>query len=106
MPRVRSLALILLLLGSAGCSRQECQRLCTAWYDYQRDVCGQLDNDDQRVTCVSDYRPGRTTDEEVADCAERRVEVAALRANNDATCCTWGVDDCPFGAGDDDSADP
>jgi len=102
-PLARAFVVVLLLATAPACST-DCQRLCTAWYDYQRDVCGQVNTDDDRVTCISDYRRSNSTTEELAACADRIGEVQALRNVADASCCTWDVDSCPTGGDDDDSA--
>ena len=88
---------------ASACST-ECQRLCTAWYDYQRDVCGVVQTDDARVTCIADYRLSRTTPDELTECSARMDEVRALGAARDGSCCSWDRDDCPPGPDDDDSA--
>ncbi len=91
-----------LVLGS-GCS-SECQRLCTAWFDYQRDTCKAVNTDDERVTCISDYRQSRTSDEENADCTARVTQVRAMHSAQDGSCCSWDLAACPPGEDDDDSA--
>ena len=91
------------LLAGPGCSTN-CQQLCTAWYDYQRDVCGFALSDDARVTCISDYRLSRTTTDELAECSGRIVEVEAMASARDATCCTWDLGSCPTTPGDDDDS--
>ncbi|MCO4770672.1 MAG: hypothetical protein KDA24_11630 [Deltaproteobacteria bacterium] len=106
MTRLRILPASLLalsLLFAPGCS-SNCQQLCTAWYDYQRDVCGQVNTDDDRVTCISDYRASQSTDQELSDCSERISEVNSLRSASDASCCTWDLGSCPSSGDDDDSA--
>ena len=96
------MAIIGLALGG-GCS-SECQQLCTAWYDYQRDVCGAVNTDDERVTCISDYRRSRTSEDELNDCATRIPQVREMRSSQDAACCTWDLGTCPTGQGDDDDS--
>jgi hypothetical protein len=107
LPAVRLLALSCLILvalgGASGCSTN-CQQLCTAWYDYQRDVCGAVNLDDDRVTCISDYRRSQSSTSELSACAARIPDVTALRAAGDDRCCTWTIDQCPEPGGDDDSA--
>lgn len=107
IPRVSILGLLaalVLALGS-GCNT-ECRSLCTAWYDYQRDVCQVLDTDDDRVRCISDYRGSRVSDEELAQCVDREVqveEIAALEPDEGRDClCDGDESDCP--GDDDDSA--
>ena len=91
---------------ASGCNT-ECRNLCTAWYDYQRDVCRVLDTDDDRVRCISDYRGSRVSDEELAQCTDRelRVEdIAALEPDQGRDClCDGDESDCP--GDDDDSAE-
>jgi len=105
VPAVRGLSLVLLgaLLLSSGCST-DCQRLCTAWYDYQRDVCGLVNLDDDRVTCISDYRASQSSDAELTACADVIGDVTDLRANGDDSCCAATVGECSLDGGDDDSA--
>ena len=91
------------LLGGSGCST-DCQRLCTSWYDYQRDVCGFALSDDARVTCITDYRLSRTTGAELDECAGRIAEVEAMASARDAACCTWDLESCPTRPGDDDDS--
>ena len=91
------------LWSGAGCS-SECQRLCTAWYDYQRDTCGAVNTDDERVTCISDYRRSRTSGDELIDCGTRILEVRAMRSDRDASCCTWDLQTCPTRQADDDDS--
>ena len=83
-----------LLLASA-CDT-ECQEFCTAWFDYKQDVCGELDNDDARVSCIADYRGHLVADEERDVCEDLVAEVEALRSSTDRTaresCC--GTNSC------------
>lgn len=104
-PRVllRAVVASLALAVAPACST-DCQRLCTAWYDYQRDVCGQVNTDDDRVTCISDYRRSNSTTDELAACADRISEVNVLRSTADASCCSWDAETCPPGGDDDDSS--
>ncbi len=90
------------MFGS-GCS-SECQQLCTAWYDYQRDTCGAVNTDDERVTCISDYRRSRTSEEELSDCSARVTEVREMQSAGDGSCCFWNLATCSPGQDDDDSA--
>ncbi len=99
----RAVLVLFALAVSPACST-DCQRLCTAWYDYQRDVCGQVNTDDDRVTCISDYRRSNSTPDELAACASRIGDVNALRTTADPSCCSWDADTCPPGGDDDDSA--
>jgi hypothetical protein len=91
------------LVFGSGCS-SECQQLCTAWYDYQRDTCGAVNTDDERVTCISDYRRSRTSEEELSDCSTRVTEVRTMQSAGDGSCCSWNLATCPAGQDDDDSA--
>jgi hypothetical protein len=107
-----SLVLAVLSAVAAGCS-SECRLLCAEWYDYQRDVCGVVDTEDLRVTCVADYATPLGTSGELRECQVRRRELAALRRFRDDTlqeaCCTWDADACGIldrGPDDDDSASP
>ena len=91
-------------MGS-GC-RTECRSLCTAWYDYLRDVCQELDTDDDRVRCISDDRASRVSDDELGLCAEEETEideVAKLPATERGCLCDGDDSDCP---GDDDDSAP
>ena len=78
-----------LLLASA-CDT-ECQEFCTAWFDYKQDVCGELDNDDARVSCIADYRGHLVADEELEGCTDLIAQVETLRTSNDPltreSCC-------------------
>jgi hypothetical protein len=91
---------------ASGCNT-ECRNLCTAWYDYQRDVCQVLDTDDDRVRCISDYRGSRVSEGELAQCVDQelRVEqIAALEPDDGRDClCDGDESDCP--GDDDDSAE-
>ncbi len=91
-----------LLATASGCS-QECLTLCNVWFDYQRDVCGETEVEDERVGCISDYRSGQATEAESTQCAARAAEIEAL---TDASCCAGAVSTCDsiVGADDDDSA--
>jgi hypothetical protein len=103
---VAVLMLLLLLTIASGC-RTECRSLCTAWYDYQRDVCGMVDEDDERIRCIADYRADIVTDEELVECAERQVEVediGRLDPPDNACLCDGDSADCPQAAGDDDDS--
>ncbi|MEE2829616.1 MAG: hypothetical protein VX498_10540 [Myxococcota bacterium] len=98
---------LLLLLVTSGC-RTECRSLCTAWYDYQRDVCGVVDTDDERVRCIADYKASKVTDAELVECVESQIdlaEISALPEPDNACLCDEDRDDCPLSdAGGDDSA--
>jgi hypothetical protein len=88
----------------ASCD-SDCQRLCSAWYDYRRDVCQAADTDDDRARCVADYRRGRFTEAEAAACRVRVDAIAAVRqrpASERDACCEW--DDAACVGDDDDSA--
>ena len=100
---VPAFILALTLCFASACST-ECQQLCTAWYDYQRDVCGKVNLDDDRVTCISDYRRSQSSEGELLLCEARIPDVVALRSSGDDRCCDWTVGECPDDAGDDDSA--
>ena len=104
---IAALALLLLLTATSGC-RTECRSLCTAWYDYQRDVCGMVDADDERIRCIADYRANKVTDGELVECAEAQVEVEDIgQLDPPANACLCDEDsaDCPqVTADDDDSA--
>ncbi len=102
IPRV--LALLLLVVVAAGCST-ECRSLCSTWFDYLRDVCQELDTDDDRVRCISDYRASRVSDEELGKCEERDEELRAIAARGDPCLCDGDDSDCS-GSDDDDSAQP
>lgn len=98
----RLIASALLIAGLAGCQPQ-CGELCTDWYDYRRDVCGDHDLDDERATCINDYRGALVSDAESEQCEERSVVLGQMRAAGD--CCACDDPDpscCPDG--DDDSA--
>lgn len=108
--RIPALGVACVLLGlvAGGCNN-ECRSLCTAWYDYLRDVCQALDIDDERVRCISDYRDDRVSEEELDLCTGqvRRIEqVSSLPQEDGRRClCDGDESDCP-GADDDDSAAP
>lgn len=89
-------------LTGAGCS-QECLSLCNVWFDYQRDVCGETEVEDERVVCISDYQSGQATEAEATQCAARAAEIEAL---SDDSCCAGSTASCAsiVGADDDDSA--
>ncbi len=80
------------VLLSIGCGN-ECRDLCTAWYDYRRDFCGELDSDDERIRCLADYQESQVTSAALAECSERVQTLNALRDGNDseaqAACCNW-----------------
>ena len=86
-----------------GCSQNECLSLCNAWFDYQRDTCGETEVEDERVGCISDYRSGQASSAELTQCAARSAEIEALR---DASCCDGAAATCDsiVGTDDDDSA--
>ena len=100
----RALALCCLLFASAGCST-ECRSLCTTWYDNLRDVCQELDTDDDRVRCISDYRAARVSDAELEQCAGQEVDVRRIAARGDDCLCDGDESDCNEGD-DDDSSTP
>lgn len=96
---------LLILLSPVGCAT-ECRSLCTAWYDYLRDVCQELDTDDDRVRCISDYRSSRVSDVELGQCTEQAVRIAELSElpEGQREClCDGDASDCD-GGDDDDSA--
>lgn len=97
--------MFLILLSSLGCST-ECRSLCTTWYDYLRDVCQELDTDDDRVRCISDYRASRVSDVELDQCSEQTVHIAEISELPDGQreCLCDGDDSDCDGADDDDSA--
>jgi hypothetical protein len=77
---------LLVLLSGLGCNT-ECRSLCTTWYDYLRDVCVELDTDDDRVRCISDYRASRVSTAELDQCKEQAEHVADLdEAEDDLLC--------------------
>jgi|GEM_PF-2517228 hypothetical protein len=86
---VAPLAVASLLLTSA-CDTS-CQEFCTAWFDYRQDVCGELDTDDARISCIADYRGHLVADEEQAVCTDLSAEVESLRNSSDPatrqSCC-------------------
>lgn len=104
---VAALIALLLLVATSGC-RTECRSLCTAWYDYQRDVCGTVDADDERIRCIADYRASKATDAELIECAEAEdelEEISELDDPDNACLCDGDGADCPQpGAGDDDDS--
>ena len=101
---VARLVLVFAVLAFAPACSSNCQQLCTSWYDYQRDVCGQLNTDDDRVTCISDYRASQSTDAELGSCVDLVPEVNALRAAGDDSCCAWTLNTCLASGDDDDSS--
>ena len=88
----------------SGCS-QDCRITCTAWFDYQRDVCGVLDTDDERVRCISDYTSSATTETEQTQCREQTEAIEALTVSEDTACCDSSDPACTLRGDDDDSAD-
>jgi len=94
-------ALVLGLALGAGC-RSECRDLCTRWYDYQQDICGDLDTEDVRVQCLADYRSGQVSDEELAECLTTTEQIEHLRDLEDsqarAACCDPTAAECELGA--------
>jgi hypothetical protein len=97
-----ALFVALLALPAAGCS-QECLTLCNVWFDYQRDMCGETEAEDERVGCISDYQSEQATEAEATQCAARAAELEALK---DTSCCAETTSTCDsiVGADDDDSA--
>ena len=94
----------LLLLLATGCNN-ECRNLCADWFDYQQDVCGQLDLNDERVSCIADYTQRLVGDDELDECATRRDDLADVRGQSDTTarqaCCPDGDGTgCPWQASD------
>ncbi len=97
-----------------GACDSDCRLLCGEWYDYQRDICGVVDTEDPRVTCVADYKSGAAADEELAQCRVRRRELTAMRRHPEhavqQACCTWDEDACNLldddPVEDDDSSTP
>ena len=98
---VAPLAIAVVLSLGTACDT-ECQEFCTAWFDYQQDVCGVLDTEDARVLCIADYRGHLVADEERDVCTDLAEQVEALRSNTDSTtqrsCCetsTCGLTEQP-----------
>jgi|GEM_PF-4011986 len=90
----------LLLLLTTGCG-SECRTLCAEWFDYQEDVCGVLDLNDERVSCIADYSARLVSDDETTECVQRRTELTTLTAEADSTtrqaCCPDAEGDaCPW----------
>jgi hypothetical protein len=107
---VRGQMLALMWAGSflLGCSPQ-CQKLCTDWFDYRSNVCNEFNLEDDRVTCIADYRRRSVSDDELTQCEQQRVEVRALLAAKDDRCCGEDAGQPPECSGavigdDDDSA--
>tara|TARA_B100000029_G_C17365497_1_gene884127 strand:- start:501 stop:857 length:357 start_codon:yes stop_codon:yes gene_type:complete len=94
-------ALVLGLALSTGC-RSECRDLCTRWYDYQQDICGDLDTEDVRVQCLADYRSGQVSEDELLECATIIEQISDLRDLEDsqarAACCDPTTAECELGA--------
>lgn len=84
-----------LLLLQVGCAT-ECRDLCTAWYDYRTDVCGELQVDDDRVACIADYTTRLVDRAERDECSERRDDLRAVRDGDDPQACCPGSDGCPW----------
>ena len=104
LPRRPILGLLALPLVLAfGACRTECRTLCTDWYDYQRDVCGVVEADDERIRCIADYRARLVTDEELLLCQEEIAELQRVGSldSPERTClCDGDRADCPSPTGD------
>ena len=84
------LAAIVVLLLASACDT-ECQEFCTTWFDYQQDICGEIDTEDARILCIADYRGHLVAAEERDACQDLVAEVEALRSSTDRqqqeSCC-------------------
>jgi hypothetical protein len=100
------IVLLAALLPALSACRAECRNLCSDWYDYQRDFCGDFDTGDGRVQCVADYRAVVASDEELAQCESRSEQIEELRAGDDDCLCHFPPEQCLALGGDDDSGAP